>query len=227
MTDKKALVNYSGSTEELAAGDNLLLQQDPVNALNAATKQYADNATLGLGLKQNQLTVGEEIFSRELPVVATVTSASGDFRLMYFTARKTETTTQVRLYSGSTAAVATPTLCRLGLYSIATNGDGTIVASTANDTSLFSVASTAYTRSWTSPYAKVAGQRYALGLIVVSGVATPTYLGITIPATLRAEHAVDQRLLGRLFSQSDLPGSFTGAQLNGTNDSRVYAVILP
>ena len=164
----------------------------------------------------NLLTVGEETFTRDFATTSTGMTSQA-LRLTYFTARKTETTTQVRV-------LTTPTLCRVGLYSIASNGDGTLVASTANDTTLFAAASTAYTKSWSVAYAKVSGQRYAIGVLVVSSVTVPTIIAALLNTA--TEPAIDPRLSGSLGAQSDLPSSFTSASVAAAS-SRPYAAVLP
>lgn len=156
-----------------------------------------------------------------LPVTTTQT-----FRLSYFTAHASLTSTQVRAISGSTAAAATPTLVRIGLYSIAADGVGTLAASIANDTTLFAATNTRYTRSWTSPVAVTAGQRYAIGILVVTAVASPTLAGIVVLASMTAEYSAAPRRSGGLAGQTDLPASFTDASL-GTSSGLHYAVVLP
>jgi hypothetical protein len=175
---------------------------------------------------RNLLTSGEETLARDQASSTTLAITSGDLRLTYFTARKSETTTQTRVISGGTPAGATPTLCRVGLYSIASNGDGTLVASVANDTALFAGASTVYTKSWSSSYAKVAGQRYAYGVIVVTGAATPTFVGVNSVGSITSEATLAPKLAATLASQTDLPGSFTDASLS-TGARRFYAAIIP
>lgn len=171
----------------------------------------------------DQVTVGQETASRSLGA-NNQTTGTGNLRLSFFTARKSETSTQARMVSGSTAAAATPTLVRWGLYSIAANGDGTLVASIANDTTLFAAINTAYTRSWSVAYAMVAGQRYALGLLVVSGAAAPTILGsVSVDSN---ESAVAPRLTGNISGQADLPASFLAASV-AIGSTRAYGVILP
>lgn len=175
---------------------------------------------------RNLLTTGEETFARDT-VSSVLTSVSSQaMRMTYFTARKTETTTQVKVYTGTTAAAATPTLCRIGLYTIAATGDGTLVASTTNDTTLFAASNTAYTRSWSSSYAKIAGQRYALAILVVTAAAAPSITGILAGTAPTVENSIVPRLSSALTSQSDLPSTFTSGSLT-TNTSRYYAAILP
>lgn len=201
-----------------------VLPADPTSALHAATKSYVDAAGLG----PDGLTAGDETMSRGLVFANNLTTASGSMRITYFTARKTETTTQVRTFSGSTAAGATPTLCRVGLYLVDASDNGTsLVASIASDTALWATGSTAYTRSWSSSYAKIAGQRYALAQLIVTGAATPTWPGPTVLAAgIQTDINATPRLCGTLASQTDLPASFTAAALT-SSVNRYYGVVLP
>lgn len=193
-------------------------------AVNVNTGDLTYDAQVGGPLTPNLLTTGEDAFPREL-LVTTVASSTGQIRLTYFTARKTEVTTQVRMWTGATAAAATPTLCRIGLWTADAAGAGiALVASTANDTTLFAATSTSYTRSWSASYTKIAGQRYAVGALVVSGSATPTFGGATGPA-YAVEAASAPAMSGVITSQSDLPSSFSSS-VAGTGAGRPYVVLL-
>ena len=128
-----------------------------------------------------QVLAGEEVLPRWLTRDNSQAIGSQQLRLSFFTALKTETVTQVRCATGSTAAGATPTLVRMGVYSVAgadSQGDLTLLTATASDTSLLAAANTAYTAPLTTPLSKVAGQRYAVGLLVVTAAATPTLVSI-------------------------------------------------
>lgn len=166
---------------------------------------------------------GQSTVPRSL-VNANVAQPTGVLRLAFFSSVKSETTTQARVSTITPAAAATPTLVRWGLYSVAANGDGTLVASTANDTTLFSVASTAYTRPWSAPYALTRGSRYAFGCLVVTGATAPNVAANTQQDSTEA--ARSPRLAGILSAQADLPAGFTDAGLTNST-SRIYAAILP
>lgn len=182
-------------------------------------------AAMAVGMAGNLLTTGEETFLRDALGSATLSTTSGILRLSYWTARKTESSTQVRVYTGGTAAGATPTVCRMGVYSLdPATGNGTLAAAIANDTTLFAAGTTAYTRSLTSTFSKVAGTRYAFGLLVVTGATAPTMVGEVVGST--AEFAVAPPMSASLPGQSDLPASFTAGSLS-TSSSRIYAAILP
>lgn len=168
------------------------------------------------------LDAGEETFSR-LNRVDSFTLTNQRLQLTYFTARKSETTTQCRVLSGGVTA-ATVTLIRFGLYLIAADGGGTLVASTVNDTTLLAATNTSYTRSWSAPYAKVAGQRYAFG--VLSSATTAGSLTAIVTSGFTSELSIAPRVTAHLPGQADLPASFTDAGLTNTPNP-FYAVVLP
>ena len=159
-------------------------------------------------------------------VQSNVTLSSGQVRLSYFTATKSETINNIKGFTANTAAGATPTLCRLGLYSVDSSGNLTLVASCASDTTMFAATTSAYSRALTTPYAKVAGQRYAIGALVVTGATAPTSPasffsgpGSEMTATGPNEAAV-------LPGQTDLPASITAGSL-GSSSQKMYAVVTP
>jgi hypothetical protein len=108
-----------------------------------------------------------------------VSMTSGTVVLTSFVGDKSEPITKISASTWSTAAGATPTLCKMGVYSIAANGDATLVASCANDTTLFNGTFGWFQRNLTSTWNKVEGQRYAAATLVVSGATMPTMHGIS------------------------------------------------
>lgn len=172
---------------------------------------------------RNLISTGEETIDRNFTAGASALT-SGSLRLCYFTARKTETSTQGKVTTASTAAGATPTLCRFGVYSVATNGDLTLLSACANDTTLFAAASTAYTRSWTASFAKVAGVTYAFGVLVVTGAAQPTFPGLIYASAVTPTTA--PKRTAQLSGQTDLPASIVAGTLGGSAIA-VYGEILP
>lgn len=170
------------------------------------------------------LTVGQETLPRELAQVMTAATTNGTLRLHHFTARRSFTSTQARVWSGATAAV-TPTLIRWGLYSVSpTTGDLTLEASIPNDITLFAAAATAYTRSWSAPVSLVAGQRYAHGVVVVGSATAPTLMGAVASGTLEPLEA--PRIHGAWGGQTDLPATVLPVNVSASA-SRHYAAILP
>lgn len=173
----------------------------------------------------NALETGEATIPRFL-ASASLTTASGSMRLTYFTATKTETVTSIRLGTTGTAAGATPTLVRFGLYSVAANGDLTLVASTVNDTTIFAAANTWYTKAVSTPYAKTKGQRYAVACLVVTAAAAPLLVSAPNMGGSSAESALAPRIGAALNSQTDLPASVTSASL-ATSAQMFYAAVTP
>lgn len=178
----------------------------------------------------NQLTLGQSTIPRAMTTTtSSVTLTSQLLSLTYFTATKSFTTSQVVLLNG-TAAGATPTLVRAGLYSIAANGDGTLIASFANDTTLFAVANTAASKSWTTPVALTAGSRYAFGALCVTGATAPALSGTNFAGGTTAfagRLGVAPRMYGTIAGSADLPASFAAASLGTAAAVRAYAEILP
>jgi hypothetical protein len=172
----------------------------------------------------SELTTGQESLPRDL-ALSSIAMSTGVLRLRYFTARKTEDENNIRMRTGTTAAGATPTLCRMGIYSVAANGDLTLMGACANDTALFATASTSYTRALTSTVTLVKGTRYAFGAIVVTSFTAPTVLSSN--ATLDSvEVAVAPRLTATLTAQTDLTTPITAGTLANTAAS-IYGVVTP
>lgn len=169
----------------------------------------------------DQLTAGEETLDRR-HVTDNGTVASGNLVLTYFTARKSETIHTVRTFVAGTAAAGT-TVARIGIYRIEINGDHTLVASTANDTTLWNASFSGFTTSLSAAWAKQAGQRYAVGMLFV-GTTGPTLRGVF--PIIGAEDAFAPRINGNLTGQANLPASITTAVGQATGLS-VYAAIVP
>ena len=128
---------------------------------------------------------GEDTFDRRLMNVQGIDPTSGFIMGSVFRATKTETTTQVLVRTGSTACAATPTTCKIGLYTVddPSTMNLTRVAVTANDTTLFAATNSDYTRSWAASTTKVAGTLYAASLDrrATSKVVRDRYRRIMVP----------------------------------------------
>jgi hypothetical protein len=163
----------------------------------------------------NAITNGEEIMQRHDVIGANQLNASGTLHLSYFTARKTETAANIRMLSDATVATGV-TLARMGVYSVDELGDLTLVASTANDATLFDSAYTPYQRAFTTSFTKTKGQRYAVGVLVVGDV-MPSVTGITCAG---ADAALDPRICGIVTGQTDLPATLAAGAI--AEDYRIY-----
>lgn len=169
---------------------------------------------------------GEAVADRGKITASTSTWASGTLYLTYFTAQVSETINTLVMYTSGTAA-ATVTLIRYGIYSVAANGDLTLVASTANDTALLAVTSTRYPKATSAPWSKVAGVRYAAGGLVVA-TTPPAMTAISAQAATMFDtlFAQEPRLFAAVNSQSDLPSSVVNAGLS-TSRRAPYVEMLP
>lgn len=167
------------------------------------------------------LIAGQVVPTREVPIATTIgPAASGYLQLTCFTADKTESINTLTAYTGSVAAGATPTVCRMGVYSVAADDSIALLTSTANDTTLWSATFNAYPKALTTPFAKVAGQRYAVGLLCVTAATLPQFHGISYGTTTIANTLVSipPARLNRVTGQADLPASVAAG---GFNSDRV------
>jgi hypothetical protein len=167
------------------------------------------------------LSSGQETIPR-WAAGGSITMSSGVLRLAYFAARRSGTASGVRVVTGGTTAGATPTLIRYGLYSVDGSGNLTLIAATANDTSLFNVALTSIAKSFTASTAVTAGSTYAVGALVVTAASAPTVPGIL--STVAAETQQAPQLCGSLTGQTDLPSSITAGSVAATQ-SVIYAAV--
>lgn len=160
------------------------------------------------------LTTGEFIPNRDLPVSGSVSHTTQTQAMAFFTARRTETINTLTFYTGTTAAAATPTLIRYGVWSVDAAGAGTLVASTANDTTLLAATNTPYPKALSAAWSKTAGQRYAVGVLVVSSTTMPSYIGQVFAGTATGLAFLGEspRQTGRLTGVSDLT-NFADASL--------------
>lgn len=172
----------------------------------------------------NAVAVGIETIARNA-ARDNVAMTSGVIRFAYFTARKSELTTRMRMCSGTTAAVATPTLVKYALFSVdPTTGDLTRIAITANDTSTFAAVSQTYTKNWLASASVILGMRYAVAALVVSSVTVPTVSG-NIPVLPSFEVGGTDPVMAKVLTgQTDIGASYTNAALADTTNI-IYAVV--
>lgn len=177
----------------------------------------------GYNWEAQDVTSGETTIPRLTASTASVLVAS-TLHLTYFTARKVTAAGHVRTIVGSPAAGATPTLCRVGLYTVAANGDLTLVASTANSTSLWNSTFQAFNTALSVAYTTIPGQRYAVGLLCVTAAALPSlYSYANLPSSEIGTMA--PIMSTTLVAQSDLPASVANGSLVASNKV-FYAAVL-
>lgn len=157
---------------------------------------------------------------------AGLTMTTQTLRLSYFTAHKSVSVSSVLVLQGSTAAGATPTLVRFGLWTAGRDGAlNALVASTANDTALLAgSANTEVTKALSASYTFIPGQRYAGGALVVTAATAPTILGRgtgNVSATAKRVPC----LSGSVGSQTDLPTSVAAGSVSANTNSPYIAFI--
>lgn len=210
--------SYGGNTWTwTASGWNLTTHgNDPDSVVDTLSATFSPLMPSG----SSAMTNGLALFPRHAPD-ASISVVSGRVSFSFFTADKSFTASKVRARSRGTAA-ASVTLIRFGLYSVAADGAGTLVASTANDTALFAATFTEYTKNLSATYDVVQGQRYAAGWLVVA--TTPGVYYSVPPAYINV--AQSPRTVGDLSALSDLPASFTDAGLGGNASTNIATTLL-
>lgn len=211
---------YRVFDEVLARGSSA-----PHGALGPSSESYSIDqiATQVDTGRRDELAIGESTLPRRQVASAGATLPAGSLSLTYFTAQKTETVNQVRTCTGSAAAVDA-TLCRIGIYEVDVSNNLTLVASTENDTALWSEIGVTYSNVLMSSFTKKRGVRYAVGELIVGATSTPDLLGQT--QLVGDEAAQSPRLSGLVVDQADLPTDIPAELISGTA-VQVYAVLVP
>lgn len=194
-------------THAVGGGDQITISTSQVTGLNTRLGDL------------DVLTNGEGSIDRKAPLTGVAYGASGNLLLTYRRAIKTETITKLSM-ACATAAGATPSLVKFGVYSVNENtGDLTLVASTANDTTIFSTANTGFEVALTSSFQKTAGTLYAYAVILVSGQTLPTIIGHAHVASagVNAVLALPPRITGLVASQTDLPSTISAGTVAVSN----------
>jgi hypothetical protein len=168
----------------------------------------------------NRVTSGVEVFSRETAATTTAMT-TGVLRLTYFTAYADMTVASLKTATGATAA-ATPTTCKMGLYSIDGSGNLTRIGITANDTTVWNATTTAFTKALTSSVAITKGTRYVFAALYV-GTTAPVLVARTVSQAIGNGN---NRLMGSLAAQTDIPASITAGSV-AVAGVQVYGELLP
>jgi hypothetical protein len=158
---------------------------------------------------EHQSTTSLDIPTRTA-INATTAISTNITYFSFFTATEALTVSNISFSSGSTPASGV-TLVRFGLYTF----DGTtatLVARTNNDSSRFTVANTIYTGaldstgSFPTSYNLVAGNRYAVAVVIVAST-TPQLAAVSFGAASTAVMALSPRVVGFASATSDLPAT--------------------
>ena len=159
-----------------------------------------------------------DVIPRQLCNVSNMSLTSGRLFSSHFTAGKAMTVASMTVAVAGTAAAATPTLVRMGLYEVSAAGNMTLVASTANDTTLMASTNAFSTKALSASYALKKGQRYAAAVLVVSAAAVPTLVSQNVSNVVALINSLPQ-LLGSYSGQTDLPSTVTQANVNGAGSA--------
>lgn len=159
---------------------------------------------------------------RTIMRASSLVSSSGAFRLSHFRCPLAGNRSNVTVLVSVAPSGGSPTLIRLGVWRVETNGDYTPLATTANDVTLFNVFGPV-TKALSGAVNFVAGQEYALGFLIVQAAGTlPGVYSSTSPDA--AEGSLPPRIVGAIFSQTDLPtGTIAAATPTTSGTGVVYA----
>jgi len=178
----------------------------------------AVSANALLGFSNSSATVIDTVPRNTQNTAITLTS--GSMILTFFTPLVTRTITQITASSGATVGSGL-TLARLGLYTF-DETNATLVAAVASDTSLFTTASTVYTRSLStggglpSSYTLNAGSRYGFA-VLATGTTMPSIIGLSSSGFNLA--TITPRINGQVTSQTNLPATFVVGNIAVTTNA--------
>ena len=224
-TTTAAVVGVLSSTTSVAGVVQLEDSVSSTSVTKAATPNSVRTAyVLGSGFLANyQTKVGQTSSTIDVPdrynVLHSYNGYSGYITFSFFTPLETMTISQITMGNSSIPA-ASCTAARMGLYTF----DGTtatLVARTANDTTLFNSLYTSYTRSlsttggYPASYTLTAGTRYAFAYIVVAATMPTIYNAPLGDNNAGVIGALSPRISGVRTGQTDLLVSTT---ISGPSD---------
>lgn len=164
------------------------------------------------------LSVGEIILPRS-SIIQASSLTSGTVQFSYWTAARTETIGHVTTLTGSQAAV-TPTWAEVGIYSIDGSGNLTLLATTGNTSGLWNADYTEFTTALGTSFAKMAGVRYAVGILSVAATA-PSLAGQYLYFTDKAPV-----IAASLATQTSLPTTVASSGLTVGGISLAFQTLL-
>jgi hypothetical protein len=170
------------------------------------------------------LASGEAIYARLL-ANTNITLASGTLVLSYWTAATSGTATSVSTATVSTAAAGL-TYAAIGIYSVGVTGNLTLLSSTGNRTGNIWLSTFAIDTQTLSPgFARVAGTRYALGVLAVG--TTPPQLQAAGTLFAFEEPQFSPLNFANVTGQATLPSSVAAASINAFIAAGAEAIISP
>lgn len=223
---RDTLANFVATNPVLAAGEPFFITDtfESGYGTGAAFNSTPRGTGIISDLAAASLTQGMSNMPRPF---ATSSGAvvSGTIHLTYFTAIKEILCATMRMLCAATAAGATPTMVKYGLFSVASNGDLTRIGITANDTGIFAAANTSYSRALLAAATVSPGLSYATGLLVITAAALPTPAGQAASSVSSAITSGLPRLSGAIAGQTDINASYAAASVANTGN-RFYAEVL-
>ena len=186
------------------------------NTTQIATTAFVQTALLSLlNIPQNVLDIVPRMNLASNPF-----ATNGNVNFTMFTPLVNLTVSSFTISAGAGTSMAGATLVRLGLYVWNENTlTATLVARTANDTSIFTTINTAFTRNFDTTggypayYTLVAGSRYAVAWIVVGATAFCRVPALIGQASILQQSPIIARTLA---AQTDLPTSTNSTTANDT-----------
>lgn len=173
------------------------------------------NSRIYISGPSDRLANAQSTIDRRSADSANSALVSGRVFFSYFTSDRDQTVTRLALASTATAAGATPTLVRFGIYQVGEDDSLTLLGAIANDTSLFSVANTVYERALTTSVDLAVSNLYAVGTLIVTGAAPPTVLAHAGTGGATGVFTDSKpRIQAYLAGQTDLPASVADASLS-------------
>lgn len=134
---------------------------------------------------------------------------------------------KIRMVTGTTAAGATPTLCKMCVFAVNTDESLTLLGAIANDTALFDTANVDWKRSLLTAVPLIAGRRYAAGVLVVTGATMPSFAGTVATRFTRYITCGSAPVQATVWtSQSDVPSSLVAPVSWQWAGEFVYAELL-
>jgi len=174
------------------------------SSTNIANTAFVQSAISNTGNPYQASGTIDVVSRANVQTAAVLTSGTCHFTC--FTPSSNTTVGQFVISTGPNSAMVGATLIRMGLYTyVDSTATATLIAASTNNTGLFTAVSTSYTQAFSTPsITLVAGQRYAVGIVVVATtppqIASASIAGVT--ADLLPHMARQKALAGDLPAPS-------------------------
>lgn len=172
---------------------------------------------------------GESIWSRETPYVSTSVTVSQALRCNGFRCKRTGLVSDLVIFSGGTAAGATPSLVKIGAYHKLEDGSYNLIGASANTVSLFAITNNTYVVPFVVPWYKFRGDDYLIAVLIVTAAALPTLQGpFTTSANTTGTFLLPEPTkVGSILGQTDLPVNIAKGSLVSTSPGTFHGMLRP